>query len=156
MSYKLEKSREHPGCWILTDLQNGVVIRFEEHRFNETQHITLLEDSPLSGYNSAGEAANGLARILREMADYMADYWYSIAMPTPVFELRNTDDGRLFLLRNKYPKFRIEIEDDVTKEKLAKALRNASEFLLKRADRHNDEEPPISRRGFGCYIFPKY
>lgn len=127
--YKLERSNSEPNYWVLTDIKNGVVIRFEEHRFNETAKITLLEDDPLSGHSSPGEAANDVAKILREMGDYLATHWYSIAMPTPTFEFRETDEGRLFLLRNKSPKFSLEITEDTNNEQLAKALSDAAKFV---------------------------
>jgi hypothetical protein len=65
--FKLEKSELMPNGWVCTDTVNMIVCRFEEHRFNETQKITLLNDCALSK-----EAAYALAKYLREMADWLA------------------------------------------------------------------------------------
>ena len=51
---------------------------------------------------------------------------------SPVFEFRQ-DDGndRLLLIRNKFPKFQIEIQDDCDLKQLSDALRAVSEFTSK-------------------------
>lgn len=129
--FRLDKSQDMPGWWVLTDVDSLVVIQFEEHRFNETQKVTILEDSKFNG--SPDYVSNELARVLASMGDYMYSHWYSIAMPMPTFELREDDEGeRLLLIRNKFPKFTIEIQDDCDKNKLSGALRAASEFIRKR------------------------
>ncbi len=128
--YKLERST-HPDWWVLTDMDALVVIQFEEHRFNETQKVTILEDSKFNG--NPEYVASELARVLAAMGDYMYSHWYSIAMPTPTFELREDDEGeRLLLIRNKFPKFTIEIQDTCDKNALSGALRAASEYIRKR------------------------
>jgi hypothetical protein len=63
MKYQLQESKE-PGWWVVTDTENLVVLKFQEHKFNETQMATMLEDCQLSALQ--------LARIMREMADWMA------------------------------------------------------------------------------------
>ena len=49
--------------WVLTDTEHGIVVTFEEGRFNDTQKVTVLEDvskpSPVE-----------FARIMGEMADW--------------------------------------------------------------------------------------
>lgn len=131
--FKLEKSKEQPGWWVLTDTKNLVVIKFEEHKYNETQRVYLLKESEMI---SSPDIEAKLARIMREMGEYMYTHWYSIAMPTPVYELRQDDEtDRLLLIRNKHPQFRLIIEDDCTSKQLADALRKASEFLRKKAER---------------------
>ena len=65
MKYLIQKS-ETPGWWIVTDTENMVVIKFQEHKFNETQMITMLEDCQLSALQ--------LARIMREMGDWVAQH----------------------------------------------------------------------------------
>lgn len=57
------KESEAPGWWVATDTEYLIVIRFQEHLFNETQEVTLLENSSLT----ASEAA----RVMREFGDYM-------------------------------------------------------------------------------------
>ena len=34
--FRLEQSTEQPGWLVLTDTENLVVIRFQEHQFNDT------------------------------------------------------------------------------------------------------------------------
>ena len=131
--FKLEKSKEQPGWWVLTDIKNLVVIKFEEHKYNETQKVYLLKESEMI---SSPDIETKLARIMREMGEYMSTHWYSIAMPTPVYELRQDEEtDRLLLLRNKHPRFTLEVEDGCTHKQLADALRKASEFLRKKAER---------------------
>ena len=131
--FKLEKSKEQSGWWVLTDTENLVVIKFEEHKYNETQKVYLLKESEMI---SSPDIETKLARIMREMGEYMYTHWYSIAMPTPVYELRQDEEtDRLLLLRNKHPRFTLEVEDGCTHKQLADALRKASEFLRKKAER---------------------
>lgn len=131
--FKLEKSKEQPGWWVLTDTKNLVVMKFGEHKYNETQKVYLLKESEMI---SSPDIETKLARIMREMGEYMYTHWYSIAMPTPVYELRQDEEtDRLLLLRNKHPRFTLEVEDGCTHKQLADALRKASEFLRKKAER---------------------
>lgn len=62
--FKLEKSKETLGWWVLTDTDNLVVIRFEEHKYNETQKVYLLKESEMI---SSPDIEAKLARIMREM-----------------------------------------------------------------------------------------
>lgn len=59
--YILEKST-HPSKWVLTDTENGVVITFEQGKFNNTQKVTMLEDTD--------KTAEELAKILKEMGEW--------------------------------------------------------------------------------------
>lgn len=59
--YILKKSTQ-PNKWVLTDTENGVVITFENGKFNDTQKVTLLED--------ANKTAEELAKILKEMGEW--------------------------------------------------------------------------------------
>ena len=61
MKYIIKES-ETPGWWVVTDTDNLVVIRFKEHEFNETQEVTLLEESAVSPM--------AIPRIMREMGDW--------------------------------------------------------------------------------------
>ena len=53
--------------WVLTDTEHGIVVTFEEGRFNDTQKVTVLEDvskpSPIE-----------FARIMGKMADWAIKY----------------------------------------------------------------------------------
>ena len=127
--FKLEKSKEKEGWYVLTDTENLIVIKFKKHEFNETQKITHL-DSDQEVIRNLG--AQGIARVLREMGDYMFTHWYSIALPTPVFEFRQDDENdRTLLIRNKFPKLKIEINDDCDLKQLSDALKSAGEFVTK-------------------------
>ncbi len=128
--FRLEKSTEQPGWWVLTDTENLVVIRFQEHQFNDTQKVIVLDESSLL---KDSDYANKLANIMSEMGDYMFTHWYSIAMPTPVFEFRQDDENDLMILiRNKFPQFTVEIQDDCDMKQLSDALKACSEFLKKK------------------------
>ena len=62
----------------------------------------------------------------------MFSHWYSIAFPTPVFEFREDDENeRTLLIRNKFPKLTIEINDDCDLKQLSDALKTAGEFVSK-------------------------
>lgn len=125
----LEKSQDLPGWWVLTDTENLVVLKFKEHEYNESQQVTFIDDDQ-SVIEKLG--AQGIAQILREMGDYMFTHWYSIALPTPVFEFRQDDENdRMLLIRNKFPKFTLEIQDDCDLKQLSDALKAAGEFVIK-------------------------
>lgn len=61
--YIMQKSSTKPNGFVLTDTEHGIVVTFEEGRFNDTQKVTVLEDvskpSPIE-----------FARIMGEMADW--------------------------------------------------------------------------------------
>jgi len=125
----LEKSQDLPGWWVLTDAENLVVLKFKEHEFNESQQVTFIDEDK-SVIEKLG--AQGIAEVLREMGDYMFTHWYSIALPTPVFEFRQDDENdRMLLIRNKFPKFTLEIQDDCDLKQLSDALKAAGEFVMK-------------------------
>lgn len=124
--FVLKKSQDLPGWWVLTDAENLIVVKFKEHEFNESQKVTFIDDEK-SAIGKLG--AQGIARVLREMGDYMFTHWYSIALPTPVFEFRQDDENdRMLLIRNKFPKFTLEIQDDCDREQLSEALNAARKF----------------------------
>lgn len=62
--FKLEKSQLKADGWVLTDTENMIVLTFEEHRFNDTQKVTILNDIEAPDVME-------LARIMGEMGDYM-------------------------------------------------------------------------------------
>lgn len=64
------------GFWVATDKEKGIVVKFEEHKFNETQQTTLLEDADASDFM-------GLARAMQELGDWLSREHYSVAMPVP-------------------------------------------------------------------------
>lgn len=75
--FVLEKSQDLPGWWVLTDTENMVAIRFKENDFNNSQKVTILGEKQ-EVLDKLG--VNGLARVLREMADYLSINHYNTAM----------------------------------------------------------------------------
>ena len=133
--FKLEKSQEQPDWWVLTDTMNLIVVRFEEHKFNETQKVSILEESKFLNMDNC---ALELAHIMTEIGDYMFSHWYSIVFPTPVFEFRQDDENdRFLLIRNKFPKFTLELQDNCDLKQLSKALAAGSEYVSKYNKIHN-------------------
>lgn len=59
----------HPNVWVCTDKENGLVCRFDAHKFNDTQKFTFLEDI-------AQPDALTIAKIVREMADWLRSNHY--------------------------------------------------------------------------------
>ena len=70
----IQHSQTQPDGWVCTDQENGIVCRFREHQFNETQQFTILEDMP-------NPNATAIARMVREMADWLRSNHYNKAMP---------------------------------------------------------------------------
>ena len=125
--YQLQQSAQQQGWWVLTDKENGIVCRFHEHEFNETQKMTFLEDIK-------NPDASQIARLMREMGDWLATHHYNIAMPVVTYCIQQTeDDEQQFLERGKYPRFRVIIDDECTAHELAVALHKASEYLHQRS-----------------------
>lgn len=67
-SYLLQASQEKSGWLVCTDTSLGLVCRFKQGEFNETQKFTLLEDS--------SPDAQALAKAARRMGDWLAAYHY--------------------------------------------------------------------------------
>lgn len=59
----LQPSQE-PGFWVATDTENGVVIKFKDHEFNDTQKVTTLEDEDPEDYML-------MARAMREIGEWL-------------------------------------------------------------------------------------
>ena len=66
--YILQES-EKPNHWICTDQENQIVCVFEDHKFNDTQKITTLNDFDPAKYKD-------LARFMREMGDWLSKNHY--------------------------------------------------------------------------------
>lgn len=58
--YIIQPSNTQPNGWVLTDTEYGIVIVFEDGKFNETQKPTMLENMPEL-------SPNELARIIGEL-----------------------------------------------------------------------------------------
>ena len=114
----------HPNKWVLTDKCNGIVVTFEEGKFNETQKVTMLDDTRLT--------ANELAKAMRELGEWAVKYHSSKCFNSPYGIEYSEDDTKMYLYRSKSPKWRLEIQDNVDKKELASSLRKAAEWLTKR------------------------
>ncbi len=60
----LQPSELKPGAWVCTDTENMIVCTFENHKFNDTQKMNMLEDFNPDNYMK-------LARIMRELGDWL-------------------------------------------------------------------------------------
>ena len=134
MDFILHEKTGAPGWWLLQIPEYSIVIEFEEHKFNETQQIKFI-DPGIFETIPGQERADLLASIMQQAGDWLFSHAYSIAMPVPVFEFREYDDGQTYLLRHSSPRLRIEVIDSCTASQLSNALRAASEFVRKRAGR---------------------
>jgi hypothetical protein len=138
MKYRLEKSKDSPDWWVLTDLDNLIVLKFKEHEFNETQQVSVIDEQKLfkKAEASGMDGANYIAHVMQEMGDFMFDCHYSVALPTPVFEVRQAEDGSsTSVIRHKYPRFTVTVDDECDADKLGSALKKAGEYLQKRYKR---------------------
>lgn len=114
----------HPNKWVLTDKDNGIVVTFEDGKFNETQKVTLLDDTHLT--------ANELAKVMRELGEWVIRYHSSKCFNSPYGIEYSEDDAKMYLYRRKSPKWRLEIQDNIDKKELADSLKKAAEWLKKR------------------------
>lgn len=73
--FLLQRSTQQENWWVLTDTRKGIVIKFEQGKFNKTQQITYLEDIELN--------PTAIAHDLRIMADWLAQYYYHLAVENP-------------------------------------------------------------------------
>lgn len=121
--YIIQKST-HPNKWVLTDKCNGIVVTFKDGAFNSTQKVTLLDDTHLT--------ANDLAKVMREMGEWVVRYHSSKCFNTPYGVEYSEDDAKMYLYRRKSPKWRLEIQENIDKKNLANSLRKAAEWLTKR------------------------
>ena len=124
--YVIQQSSAQPDGWVLTDTENGVVVVFEDGRFNETQKVTMLEDAPHL-------SPTDLARIMSELGKWGARH-HGDKMFRNVYGFQySEDDKHLYIYRRNFPRWRLEIEGGkiTDKKKLATSLHKASEFLIK-------------------------
>lgn len=82
-------------------------------------------------------------RIIRGYMNVCAKFWhaYSEAMPVPVTEYRKmVGNGPDMMLRHKFPRLKIEVQDNCSFKQLADALRASSEYAKRLKTR---EENPV-------------
>lgn len=56
-----------PYFWVATDKEHGIVVKFENHKFNDTQVATLLDDNH---FGNLEEALN-FSTYMRELGDWL-------------------------------------------------------------------------------------
>ncbi|WP_311438086.1 DNA breaking-rejoining protein [Hallella colorans] len=123
--YVMQKSNTHPNGWVLTDTEEGIVVRFEDGKYNETQKVTIIDDKP-------NPSAAKLARVMREMGEWAVKYHSSKCFSQPYGYEYNEADEVLCLYRRNEPRWRLMIEGETDAEHLAASLRKAAEFVTKR------------------------
>ena len=70
----IQKSQTQSEGWVCSDTENGIVCKFEQGKFNETQEFTILDDIE-------NPDAVKLAHAVREMADWLRENHYKKVMP---------------------------------------------------------------------------
>ena len=123
--YVMQKSNTQPNGWVLTDTEEGIVVRFEDGKYNETQKVTIIDDKP-------NPSAAKLARVMREMGEWAVKYHSSKCFSQPYGYEYNEADEVLCLYRRNEPRWRLMIEGETDAEHLAASLRKAAEFVTKR------------------------
>ena len=132
----IQESQDLPGWWVLTDTENEIVVKFKDKDFNGTQKVTPLNDDSVILAKAGG--AQGFARVMREIGDYVARHHGDIAFRQPYGWKYGKDDEELILYRNKSPKWELRLLSNTDKEALAASLRKAAEYLRKGG--HNAED----------------
>lgn len=89
MKYLLQKSKEDPLWWVLTDTEEEIVCRFREGDFNDSQKFSALRD--IKDYD-----VSKLPSIAAEMADWLRENHYEIvfASPQTIIKLSRESIGR--------------------------------------------------------------
>lgn len=127
--YIMQKSSTRPKGWVLTDTENLVVVRFEDGKFNDTQKVSILDDSRLKDLPTS-EIANKAAKIIQAMGDYVVRYHSSKAFDMPHGFEYDEDSERLCLYRRTYPRLRVEILNGVQGKELKDALKKMASFVM--------------------------
>lgn len=122
----MQESTQQENGWVLTDVDNNIVIRFKKGFFNETQNVTFL-DEHLEKKHTAVE----IAHIMRLMGDYMIRYHSDVCFDKPYGFQYSEDDKRFYMYRSKHPKWLLELQDETNQKELAATLRKAAEYLNK-------------------------
>lgn len=66
MSRFILQQSTQPGWWVCADTVNNIVCQFQEHKFNETQEFTFLNEPEHPD-------ALAIARLMREMGDWLGE-----------------------------------------------------------------------------------
>jgi hypothetical protein len=140
--FLLERSNEIDGWWVLTDTENLVVLKFKERELNESQKSSMIDEALVARKaQSVGMSlANYVARILREMGQFLFDCHYTLVFPTPVYEIRHSEDyNSESIIRHKYPRFTVTVDDECEASELGAALKKAGVFLDHLCKQHSPD-----------------
>ena len=74
--YILQQSSEDPLWWVLTDTVIGIVLKFKEGEFNESQKVTFL-------YDVKRPNAAEIARAMNDMGDWIDEHHYELLFTSP-------------------------------------------------------------------------
>lgn len=120
--FVLQKSTK-PLKWVLTDTKYGIVVTFDDGRFNDTQKVTMLEDAICP-------SPQKYAIIMREIGDYALRYHSSKCFSMP-YGFEYDEQGQLYLYRRNSPCWRMLLQEHTDPKILASTLRKAAEYLEK-------------------------
>lgn len=62
--FTIQPSSE-PGFWVATDTKHGIVIEFQEHRFKETQKVTILAGEEYRANDDGIDMPTYVSRMVR-------------------------------------------------------------------------------------------
>ena len=82
--YTLQPS-EKTGWYVVADTANLFIVRFQEHRYNETAQIKQIKDFPLD--------AQKVATLLREVGEWLAEHHRDKLFPV---SLKDEQTGEMF------------------------------------------------------------
>lgn len=132
--YLLQHSSTRPEGWVFTDKENGIVIEFDERRFNDTQRVTFLDDIKADG-RDAPQVARDVAKCMQQMGQWLHDHHIGIACDVVYGIEQDEEEDALYLCRYREPRWRMKILDETEAARLATTLNKAAEWLKKRASR---------------------
>jgi hypothetical protein len=69
--FLLQKSELKENYFVCTDTENLIMCIYEKHNFNDNQEFQVLKD-----FKFTDTTANDLARIVREMSDWLRENHY--------------------------------------------------------------------------------
>lgn len=122
--FLLERSKDDPGGMVLTDRKALIVIRFKETAFNDTQRVSFISDETESRPD-----IKEITRALRLMGDWLALRHRSAATPEP-HGMELDEDGRTVVYRNKFPRWRLVVEDgNAAAGQIGSSMAKAAAFL---------------------------
>lgn len=122
--FLLERSEDDPGGMVLTDRKFLIVIRFTEREFNDTQRVSFLSDEM-----ERRPDIKEITHAMRVMGDWLMLRHRSAATSEP-HGLELGDDGYTVVYRNKFPRWRLTVQDTAaTMAQIGTSVRKASEWL---------------------------